>query len=72
MDKVNRGSLGVVTRDHEWWTTTHERLPKQDRKCFNSLVILMSWIICLERNRRTHVATGYLNPLPKSTSMTNE
>jgi len=37
----------------DWWTTSRKRLAKAERKCFDSLVILTSWMIWNERNRRT-------------------
>ena len=36
-----------------WWSSACRELPKTDRKCFGSLVILTSWSIWLERNRTT-------------------
>ena len=35
-----------------WWTHSRKRLQKADKKCFDSLVILTSWIIWKERNNR--------------------
>ena len=37
----------------DWWTTSRKRLAKAERKCFDSLVILTSWMIWNERNTRT-------------------
>ena len=37
----------------DWWSRSRKRLQKADRKCFDSLVILTSWMIWNERNRRT-------------------
>jgi hypothetical protein len=37
----------------EWWTAGRKTLGKADRRCFDSLVIFISWIIWKERNRRT-------------------
>ena len=37
----------------DWWTSVRKRLQKTDRRCFDSLVILTSWFIWNERNRRT-------------------
>jgi len=37
----------------DWWTASRKSLAKEDRKCFDSLVILTSWMIWNERNRRT-------------------
>ena len=36
-----------------WWSSSRKKLQKDDRKCFDSLVLLTSWTIWLERNRRT-------------------
>ncbi|KAG2560051.1 hypothetical protein PVAP13_8KG027800 [Panicum virgatum] len=37
----------------DWWTTSRKRVAKADRMCFDSIVILTSWMIWNERNRRT-------------------
>jgi hypothetical protein len=36
-----------------WWTSSRKKLAKVDRKAFDTLVILTSWMIWNERNRRT-------------------
>jgi len=36
----------------EWWSGARKRLPKTDRRCFDSTVILISWILWMERNKR--------------------
>jgi hypothetical protein len=36
-----------------WWMRTRERVPKHQRKAFDSLVILVAWLLWLERNDRT-------------------
>jgi len=36
----------------DWWSRSRKRLQKADRKCFDSLVILTSWMIWKERNAR--------------------
>ena len=36
-----------------WWTSSRKKLTKVDRKAFDTLVILTSWMIWNERNRRT-------------------
>ncbi|KAG2655420.1 hypothetical protein PVAP13_1KG010501, partial [Panicum virgatum] len=37
----------------DWWLTSRKKFGKVERKCFDSLVILIFWIIWKERNRRT-------------------
>jgi len=35
-----------------WWTGARKKLMKTDRRCFDSIVILISWILWIERNKR--------------------
>nr|TKW01215.1 hypothetical protein SEVIR_8G165600v2 [Setaria viridis] len=37
----------------DWWTALRKRVEKVARKSFDSMVILTSWSIWLERNPRT-------------------
>ena len=37
----------------EWWTAARKRIQKEDRQCFDTLVILTRWILWKERNNRT-------------------
>ena len=37
----------------DWWTTARKSIAKAERMCFDSLVILTSWMLWNERNRRT-------------------
>ena len=38
----------------EWWYGARKRIPKDDRKCFDSLaVLLLCWLLWKERNNRT-------------------
>jgi len=37
----------------DWWNDGRKTFEKADRRCFDTLVILTSWIIWKERNRRT-------------------
>jgi len=37
----------------EWWYGARKRIPKDDRKCFDSLVVLVCWLLWKERNNRT-------------------
>ncbi|KAG2538450.1 hypothetical protein PVAP13_9NG381214 [Panicum virgatum] len=47
----------VLTPDHryfdlaDWWNASRKKLQKAERKCFDSLVILISWLLWNERNR---------------------
>ena len=36
-----------------WWTRARKRIHKDDRQCFDSMVILICWMIWKERNKRT-------------------
>ncbi|KAG2633749.1 hypothetical protein PVAP13_2NG247503 [Panicum virgatum] len=36
-----------------WWSTARKQLSKANRCCFDSLVILTSWMLWKERNDRT-------------------
>lgn len=40
-----------------WWTRSRKRVDKADRKTFDSMVLLISWCIWLERNCRTFNST---------------
>jgi len=48
----------VLTPDHryfdlaDWWNASRKKLQKAERKCFDSLVVLVSWLLWNERNRR--------------------
>ena len=35
----------------EWWYGARKRIPKDDRKYFDSLVVLVCWLLWKERNR---------------------
>jgi hypothetical protein len=35
-----------------WWTSTRKRIPRDRRKAFDMVVILVVWCIWLERNNR--------------------
>ena len=37
----------------DWWVSAHNRFTKAARKCFDSMVVLTSWCLWKERNRRT-------------------
>lgn len=37
----------------DWWSDARKKVPKSDRKYFDSLVILVCWLLWKERNRRT-------------------
>ena len=37
----------------EWWTAARKRIPRDARKGFDSLVVLVSWLLWKERNNRT-------------------
>lgn len=37
----------------DWWVSAHKRFTKAARKCFDSMVVLTSWCLWKERNRRT-------------------
>jgi hypothetical protein len=36
----------------EWWSSSRKLLSKAERRCFDSAVILISWMLWNERNRR--------------------
>lgn len=36
----------------DWWTNGRKGRPREARRCFDTLVILISWLIWKERNRR--------------------
>jgi len=36
-----------------WWTTSRKRLPKELRRGFDSLLLLVGWLMWKERNART-------------------
>ena len=36
-----------------WWTVARKCIRKDDRQCFDSVVILVSWMLWKERNNRT-------------------
>ena len=37
----------------DWWQSTRSSIPKRFRRSFDSLVLLVSWMVWKERNRRT-------------------
>lgn len=37
----------------EWWNSARKRVPKIERKCFDSMVALICWLLWKERNNRT-------------------
>ena len=37
----------------DWWHGARKRIPKDDRKCFDSFVVLVCWLLWKERNNRT-------------------
>jgi len=37
----------------DWWYGARKRISKDDRKCFDSLVVLLCWLLWKERNNRT-------------------
>lgn len=37
----------------EWWIAARKNLPKEAHRCFDSLVVLFSWLLWKERNSRT-------------------
>jgi hypothetical protein len=43
-----------------WWTGTWKRLPKEIRRGFDSLFLLIDWLLWKERNAKTfnHVASS--------------
>ncbi|KAG2596259.1 hypothetical protein PVAP13_5KG149807, partial [Panicum virgatum] len=36
-----------------WWTQARKRIHKEERRCFDTMVILVRWMIWKERNNRT-------------------
>ena len=36
----------------DWWASARKRLLKHDRRKLDSIIILISWILWLERNKR--------------------
>lgn len=36
----------------DWWASARKKLPKPDRRDFDSIILLVSWLLWLERNRR--------------------
>ena len=36
----------------EWWEDAASKIPKQERKCFNGVLIYIVWNLWKERNRR--------------------
>ena len=36
-----------------WWTVARKSIHKENRQCFDSVVILVSWMLWKERNNRT-------------------
>ena len=36
-----------------WWAAARKRIPRDTRKGFDSLVVLVSWLLWKERNNRT-------------------
>jgi len=42
-----------ATNFTDWWLTSRKNFDKVERKSFDSLVILIFWIIWKKRNRRT-------------------
>ena len=36
-----------------WWTVARKSIHKDNRQCFDSVVILVSWMLWKERNNRT-------------------
>ena len=36
-----------------WWIDARKRIQKDDGQCFDSVVILVSWMLWKERNNRT-------------------
>ena len=36
-----------------WWIAARKRIPKENRRCFDSLVVLTCWLLWKERNDRT-------------------
>ena len=54
-----RGRWHSVSPQHpstiftDWWLAGRKRFGKAERKCFDTLVILIFWTIWKERNRRT-------------------
>ena len=51
--------LEAVTPDPQvnnlaiWWIAARKRIPKENRRCFDSLVVLTCWLLWKERNDRT-------------------
>lgn len=37
----------------EWWYAARKNIPKDGRSCFDSLVVLICWLLWKERNNRT-------------------
>jgi len=52
-------SWGEVAPDSQafnlavWWAAARKRIPRDTRKGFDSLVVLVSWLLWKERNNRT-------------------
>ena len=36
-----------------WWTTARKTIPKDAGRCFDTLVVLVCWLLWKERNNRT-------------------
>ncbi|RCV25768.1 hypothetical protein SETIT_5G192200v2 [Setaria italica] len=41
----------------DWWMKARRRVSKEDRKTFDSMIVLVTWCIWLERNARTFNST---------------
>ena len=50
-DEATPGSQAVSFAD--WWTGARKRFPRSSRKGFDSLVVLVSWLLWKEQNNRT-------------------
>ena len=37
----------------DWWNTERKSIPKDGRTCFDSLIVLICWLLWKERNDRT-------------------
>ena len=36
-----------------WWSDSRKKISKDDRQCFDSIVVLICWLLWKERNDRT-------------------
>lgn len=56
LSHVGLGNLAPTNESPlvKWWTQARKSIDKIQRKGFDSLVYLVAWSLCKERNRRAH------------------